>query len=129
MTTPLRSVGVTLPDDVMYFASGILQIPGISVNRIIEAGIRAYRGETLDQIRDSVGTHGTYSADDLKRGGKKDARLAIDLVEDLKNKSKAARVGLAMIAYGWSREDAERWADTQIIWGRQPFDKHERQET
>lgn len=112
----LKSVGVIVPDDALYHARGILGVAGISANRLIEAAIRAFRGESIEEIRAHVSP---TNGNELKGSGRKDARLDETLIDGIGNKSRAARVGLGMIAYGFDRESSEKWADTVVKWGKQ----------
>lgn len=118
---PLRTVGVMIPEDVMSFAHDRSGIPGISINRLIEAGIRVFLGESMEDVRTRFAS--SDRGKELENGGQRFARLDESLIDGINNKSRAARIGLGMIAYGWDRERAEKWADTAIKWGRRSEDE------
>jgi hypothetical protein len=113
-----KTVSTTLPDNVLFFASRVLGVPGISVNRLIESAFRVYNGESPDEIRYSL----SDGAKAMKSGGRRGAIVDESLIENISNKSRAARVGLAMIAWGFDRQEAEDWADSHVKWGRQSKD-------
>lgn len=114
----LRSVTVNVGHtNILCLASKVIGVPGASANRMIEAAIRAYRGENRADIIKRVSRHDSPA---LSGGGQKHARIDESLVTGIENISRAGRIGLAMLMYDMTIDEACEWETGLVRMGRPP---------
>lgn len=112
----LRTVTVNLgQSNLLTLASKVMGVPGASANRMIEAAIRAYRGEDKDEIISRVSR---YDSRALHGGGAKHARVDDGLLSGIENISRAGRIGLAMLMYDMTLQEAAEWEAGRVPIGR-----------
>ena len=114
-----RTVAVNVgTGNILTLASKVMGTPGASANRMIEAAIRAYRGEAREEIVRRVSQRDSSA---LSGGGTKYARIDEDLISGIKNISRAGRIGLALLMYeDMTLEEATEWEDGRVRRGRPP---------
>ena len=113
---PLRTVAVnTGQGNLLRLTAKVTGNPGASANRLIEAALRAYHGENKDEIIRDISRSDTRALDG---GGKKHARVDETLVNGIENISRAGRIGLAMLTWDMTFEEASEWEKNRVPMGR-----------
>ena len=112
-----RTIAVNVGhSSILSLASKVIGAPGASANRMIEAAIRAYRGESRDEIIRRVSKRDTHA---LNGGGYKYARIDEALIDGIDNVSRAGRIGLALLMYeGMTLDEATEWESGRVPMGR-----------
>lgn len=112
-----RTVAVNVGQtNILTLASKVIGAPGISANRMIEAAIRAYRGEPREEVIRRVSKR---DASALSGGGYKYARLDEDLLSGIENISRAGRIGLALLMYeDMTLAEAIEWEAGRVPMGK-----------
>jgi len=112
-----RTIAVNVGKSVILSRASIaLGVPGTSASLMIEAAIRAYRGESRADIIDAISRYG--SGHNGGRGGTIYAHIDDNLIAGIDNVSRAGRIGLAMITYDMSLDEATQWESGRVTPGR-----------
>lgn len=113
---PTRPVTVIVPDDMLSVAAKVIGQASTSVNRLIEAAFRAYSGQPRDEIIRAVYQQNVAN-ENLRMGGRKTALVASELLENIEDeKSYAGRIGLLMLMYNMTKEEAKKAMDGNPSW-------------
>jgi hypothetical protein len=109
-----RSVSVVIPrGDLMQRAADTLRFTEVNISELFNNAMRAYSGEPIESLPTRSETPWPDS------GGVFSAAADADLIDSLDVKMpRAVRIGLAMIGYGMTRDEAIEWEKTSVNRGR-----------
>lgn len=105
---PDQVITVTVPPNLLYLASKAAGNAGATASRLIEAALKMYQGISRDEAIAQM-NEVRAPRSDLRQGGQKSAKIDPKWLDGIEHLSLANRVGLLMLVYDLSREDAEEF--------------------
>lgn len=101
-------VTVSVPPNLLHLASKVAGQAGASANKLIETALKIYQGIPRDEAIAQM-SEAPSNRTDLKQGGKKSAKVDTKWLEGIEGLSRANRVGLLMLVYDMTRDEADEF--------------------
>lgn len=105
---PTQVVTVSVPPNLLHLASKVAGNAGASANKLIEAALKIYQGIPRDEAISQINDYNLQRSN-LREGGKKSVRIDPKWLEGIEGLSRANRVGLLMLVYDMTKQDAEEF--------------------